>query len=65
VNSTEDKAPESRAPRSGLQLMALILVAFAGLAIFSNVQNARRGQIESVTITPAAATTPSPSPAAP
>jgi len=63
VNSNEEeKAPATRAPRSGLQLMALILVAMAGLAIYSNVQKARRAQIETVTIVPATpALLPSPS----
>jgi len=65
VNSTEEKAPPTRAPRSGLQLMALILVALAGLAVYSNVQKARLDQIETVTIAPAPALPsplPSPSP---
>jgi hypothetical protein len=61
VNSIEEKASATRAPRSGLQLMALILVAMAGLAIYSNVQKARRAQIETVTIAPAAPVLPSPS----
>ena len=60
MNSSEEKAPATRAPRSGLQLMALILVALAGLAIYSNVQKARREQIETVTIAPAAPVLPSP-----
>lgn len=62
MNSTEKKAPLTRAPRSGLQLMALILVALAGLAVYSNVQKGRRGQIETVTIVPAAPVLPSPLP---
>lgn len=41
--------------------MALILVAMALSAIYANVQKARRAQLETVTITPAA-TTPTPSP---
>jgi len=61
VNSTEEKAPATRAPRSGLQLMALILVSLSLVAIYSNVQKARRDQIETVTIAPAAPL-PSPSP---
>ena len=62
VNPIEEKAPATRAPRSGLQLMALILVALGGLTIYSNVQKARREQIETVTIAPAPPVLPSPSP---
>lgn len=42
----------SRAPRSGLRLMIIIVVAMALLAIYANVQKARRGKIEKVTIIP-------------
>ncbi len=45
-------------------VMAVILIAMALLAIYSNVQNARRDQIETVTIAPAAPPNASPSPAA-
>ncbi len=59
----------SPAPRSGLRLMALILVVMALLAIYSNVQKAHLKQIETVTIKPAPAleSTPaiSPRPGAP
>jgi hypothetical protein len=59
VNPAGEKAPATPAPRNGLQLMALTLFVMALLAIFSNVQKARRDQIETVTIsTP----TPNPSP---
>jgi hypothetical protein len=44
--------------------MGLILLALTLLSIYSNVQKARRDQIEKVTITPAAAAV-SPSPAVP
>lgn len=57
----ERRQPEARAPRAGLQLMGVILIVMALLAIYSNVQHARRDQIETVTITPLSAT-PSPSP---
>jgi hypothetical protein len=62
VNSTEEKPPATRAPRSGLQLMALILVTLSALAIYSNVQKARRDQIETVTIAPVVPVLASPSP---
>ncbi|MEP6699119.1 MAG: hypothetical protein ABJB09_05245 [Verrucomicrobiota bacterium] len=55
-----DKNSDS-APRHGLILMIVVLVAMALLAVYANVQKARRGQIESVTIipaTPAASATP-------
>jgi len=41
--------------------MALILVAMALLAVYSNWQKARRDQIETVVITPAPPATPTPS----
>ena len=56
-------------PRGGLQIMALILAAMALLALYSNYQKARRDEIETVTITPAAppaaSQSPTASPAAP
>ncbi|MBA2241620.1 MAG: hypothetical protein H0W04_01840 [Chthoniobacterales bacterium] len=57
--------PESPAPRGGLQLMALILLVMALLAIFSNVQKSRRDQLETVTIVPAPAATPVSAPSPP
>ncbi|MDQ6656159.1 MAG: hypothetical protein M3Y80_10135 [Verrucomicrobiota bacterium] len=56
--------PASPAPRSGLILMAIILVAMALLSVYSNVQRARRDQIETVTITPAASPASSATPTA-
>jgi hypothetical protein len=47
--------------------MGLILVAMALLSLYANVQRAHRGRIETVTITPApasSATPAEPSPAA-
>ncbi|MBA3387496.1 MAG: hypothetical protein H0T95_12940 [Chthoniobacterales bacterium] len=65
----EPAIPPSPAPRRGLQLMAIILVVMALLAVYSNVQRARRGHIETVTIAPAPprANSPeaSPTPSAP
>jgi len=48
----------SRAPRTGLRLMMIILIAMALLAIYANVQKSRREKIESVTIIPAPSVTP-------
>jgi hypothetical protein len=58
------KPPESkRAPRAGVRLMIIIVVAMALLAIYSNLQKARRNEIEKVTIIPVATPPPaSPSP---
>lgn len=61
----EQKNPAdfSRAPRVGVRLMIIILVAMTLLAIYANVQKARRDQIEKVTITPVSIASPaSPSP---
>ena len=51
------------APRSGLILMLIIVVAVALVAIYANVQKARRDKIEKVTIIPITESpTASPSP---
>ena len=42
----------SRAPRSGLMLMLVIVIALALVAVYANVQKARRDKIEKVTIIP-------------
>jgi multisubunit Na+/H+ antiporter MnhB subunit len=54
----EPGRPASRAPRGGLQLMALIIAVMGLLAIYSNYQKIRRAQIEKVIVTPAASATP-------
>ena len=54
----------TRAPRSGLMLMLVIVIAVALVAIYANVQKARRDKIEKVTIIPITESpTASPSPA--
>ena len=53
---------DSPAPRNGLKLMALILVSFALLSIFSNYQKARIAEIEKVTVAPAPPPVPRPAP---
>ncbi|MGI9086604.1 MAG: hypothetical protein ACR2HH_02520 [Chthoniobacterales bacterium] len=65
MNPAEEKTAPTRAPRSGLQLMALVLVVMALLAIYANVQKARRADIETVTIIPAPSPVPSPAATAP
>jgi hypothetical protein len=53
----------TRAPRSGLILMLVIVIAVALVAIYANVQKARRDKIEKVTIIPVTESpTASPSP---
>ena len=59
-----DAARSSRAPRAGVRLMIIIVVAMALLAVYANVQKARRNDIEKVTIIPVTASpTASPNPA--
>jgi hypothetical protein len=63
VPSADDPADASRAPRSGLILMLIIVLAVALVAVYANVQKARRDKIEKVTITPISASpAASPSP---
>jgi hypothetical protein len=53
----------TRAPRSGLILMLVIVIAVALVAVYANVQKARRDKIEKVTIIPVTESpTASPSP---
>ncbi|MEP6822538.1 MAG: hypothetical protein ABI946_09335 [Chthoniobacterales bacterium] len=59
----DPSTPEPLVPAGGLQVMALILVAMTLVAVYSNVQRVRRGQIETVTIAPAAPTATPASPA--
>ena len=64
VEEQKNAAEPNRAPREGLRLMIIIVIAMALLAIYANVQKARRGKIEKVTIIPAStAPAASPSPA--
>jgi hypothetical protein len=60
----KNAAESNRAPRAGVRLMIIIVVAMALLAIYANVQKARRKELEKVTIIPIATPPPaSPSPA--
>jgi len=53
----------TRAPRSGLILMLIIVIAVALVAFCANVQKARRDKIEKVTVVPISESpTASPSP---
>lgn len=60
ANSDEKQNPDelSRAPRTGVRLMMIIVVAIALVAVYANIQKARRNKIESVTIVPAPTATP-------
>jgi hypothetical protein len=57
-NETPPPSESSRAPRAGLRLMIIIVLALAFVALYANVQKARRDKIEKVTIIPIS---PSPS----
>ena len=62
-NDHESRADSSLAPRHGVRLMVIFLVVLALLAIYANVQKARRDKIENATIIPVpSATTPAVSP---
>jgi hypothetical protein len=56
-DDTPNKASDSsRAPRAGLILMVVIVAGTALIALYANVQKARRDKIEKVTITPVSST---------
>lgn len=60
----QNAVESTRAPRAGVRLMIIIVIAMALVAIYANVQKARRNEIEKVTIIPVATPPPaSPSPA--
>jgi hypothetical protein len=46
----------SKAPRAGLILMIVIVIGTGLIALYANVQKARRDKIEKVTITPISST---------
>ena len=56
-DDTPNKVSESsRAPRVGLILMLVIVAGTGLIALYANVQKARRATIEKVTITPISST---------
>jgi hypothetical protein len=57
-NDAENVAEVSRAPRTGVRLMIVILIGLALVAIYANVQKSRRDKIEQVTTTPVSTATP-------
>jgi hypothetical protein len=62
----ENGAASSPASRLGLKLMIAIVIGLALVALYANVQEARRDKIEHVVVTPVSTATPvAASPAAP
>jgi len=57
-------SPSPPVPKGGMIVIAIILLAMALLALYSNVQKFRRDKIETVIVTPVAST-PTPSPTVP
>jgi threonine dehydrogenase-like Zn-dependent dehydrogenase len=55
-DTTNKVSDSSRAPRVGLILMVAIVVGTGLIALYANVQKARRDTIEKVTITPISST---------
>lgn len=56
-NDTPNNVSDSsRAPRAGLILMIAIVIGTGLIALYANVQKARRDTIEKVTITPISST---------
>ena len=56
-DDTPNKVSDSsRAPRAGLILMVVIVIGTGLIALYANVQKARRDTIEKVTITPISST---------
>jgi len=53
-----EKFQSSRVSKGMLLLMFIIVGSLAFLAIFANIQSFRRGEIETVLVTPAASPTP-------
>jgi hypothetical protein len=59
----KDEVESSRAPRIGVRLMIVILVGLTLVAIYANVQKARRDNIEQAALIPVVTATPAtPSP---
>ncbi len=54
-----ERPPASQVPRVALVIMLVIVVAFALVSLYANVQRFRRDKIESTTTTPAASPTAS------
>jgi hypothetical protein len=57
-NGAGKAADLSRAPRTGVRLMIVILIGLASVAIYANIQRVRRDKVERVTVTPVSTATP-------
>jgi hypothetical protein len=57
-NEQREALDSARPPRSGLILMIIIVAGLALIALYANVQKARRDKIEEVTIIPAPSAAP-------
>ena len=55
-DTPNEGSDSSRAPRAGVILMIVIVAGTALIALYANVQKARRDTIEKVTITPVSST---------
>lgn len=53
-------SPSEQGPARGLVVIAIVLVAFALLALYANIQKFRRDKIETVIVTPVVTPTPLP-----
>jgi hypothetical protein len=56
ADAPDKVSDSSRAPRAGLILMIVIVAGTGLIALYANVQKARRDKIEKVTITPVSST---------
>ncbi|HVF72116.1 MAG TPA: hypothetical protein VM940_10965 [Chthoniobacterales bacterium] len=61
----ETEGEPTTVPKAGVVLMIVIVISMALLAIYANVQKARRDQIEKVTVTPVSPTASASPPANP
>lgn len=61
-NPESERSDTSRAPRGGVRIMIIILAGLALVAIYANVQRARRDSIEKVIVIPFVPTTPAAEP---
>ena len=62
VNGSQLRSDENkpaRVPRNVLRLMLAVVIVLALVAVYANVQRWRRGQLETVTFTPAQTASPS------
>jgi hypothetical protein len=56
--TTAEKSEPAGVSKTAALLMLIIIVCLAMLAVFANLQRFRRGDVEAVTVRPAASPTP-------